>query len=264
MDLERDLRRARNVDGVYGSVAGSSSEAEPTAMAAVALSDEDAVSWLLDAQNQDGSFGMRVGSVVSDHTAVACLALPAGDARERALDHVERTAGANDPTGPGSPPYGWPWTEGAHGWIEPTSWGMLALLAGRPGSTDRIDDGLAVLRTQECIGGGWNYGTRVGFGVVQSPFLQTTAIGTRAARDLDPGLSARGLEILERRWREEGDGLLSISSAATVIGLLGGPSATAIGAAVESAYSSTDQPDTVALCWAMFALYGGDPGAGLR
>jgi hypothetical protein len=139
---------------------------------------------------------------------------------------------------------------------------MLALLAGRPSSTSRINDGLAVLRTQECVGGGWNYGTRVGFGVVQSPFLQTTAIGTRAARDVDAGLTARGLEILERRWRDEAEGLLSISSAATVIGLLGGPSANAVRAAAESAYRSTELPDTIALCWTLFALEGRDPAAG--
>jgi hypothetical protein len=140
---------------------------------------------------------------------------------------------------------------------------MLALLAGRPAATSRIDDGLAVLRTQECVGGGWNYGTRVGFGVVQSPFLQTTAIGTRATRDLDAHLTDRGLEILERRWRAEAEGLLSISSAATVIGLLGGPSARPIRAAVDAAYRSTEGADTVALCWTTFALQGIDPAAGV-
>jgi hypothetical protein len=263
MDLELGLRRARNADGGYGSVPGGPSEPEPTAMSAIALSDHDAVDWLLGAQRQDGSFGLQVGSVLSDHTGLACLALSPGDPREHALDHLERTAGANDPTGPGAPPYGWPWTDGAHGWIEPTAWGMLALLAGRPTATDRIDDGLAVLQAQECVGGGWNYGTRVGFGVVQSPFLQTTAIGTLATRGLDADLTKRGLEILEQRWRAEAAGLLSVSTAATVIGLLGGPSERAIRAAVEAAHRPTDTPDTVALCWAMFALRRIDPAAGV-
>jgi hypothetical protein len=263
MDLEQEVRRARNADGGYGSVAGSPSEAEPTALAAIALADEDAQAWLLGAQRPDGSFGMQVGSVMSDHTAVVCLALPSGAGRERALDHLEAIAGANDPNGPGAPPYGWPWTDGAHGWIEPTSWGLLALLAARPTSADRIADGLAVLQTQECEGGGWNYGTRVGFGVVQSPFLQTTAIGTRAAKDLDPALTERGLEILEQRWRAEAEGLLSLSTAATVIGLLGGPSTGKVQAAVRSVHRSTDRADTVALSWAMFALHGVDPGKGV-
>jgi hypothetical protein len=262
MDLEQELGRARNADGGYGSVVGSVSEPEPTAMAAIALGDEAAVTWLLGAQHADGSFGMQVGSVMSDHTAVTCLALPHGDVRERALDHIERTAGANDPAGPGVPPYGWPWTEGAHGWIEPTAWGLLALHAGRPSAVGRIDDGLAMLRAQECEGGGWNYGTKVGFGVVQSPFIQTTAVATLAARAFDPELAARGLSVLERRWRTEADGLLSVASAATVIGLMNGREASSIRRAVATAYTSTDEPDTVALCWALLAARGGDPLAG--
>jgi hypothetical protein len=263
MHLEQDLRRARNADGGYGSVVGSLSEPEPTAMAAIALGDDAAVTWLLGAQRADGSFGIQVGSVTSDQTAVTSLALPHGDPRERALDHIEHTAGANDPTGPGAPPYGWPWTDGAHGWIEPTAWGVLALRAGRPGAVGRIDDGLAMLRTQECEGGGWNYGTKIGFGVVQSPFIQTTALGTLAARGLDAELAARGLSVLERRWRTEADGLLTVATAATVIGLLDESEASSIRHAVATAYTSTDDPDTVALCWALLATRGGDPWAGI-
>jgi hypothetical protein len=262
MDLERDLRRARNQDGGYGSVVGATSEPEATAMVAIAASDPGAVDWLLGAQRPDGSYGILVGSVASDPTALVSLALPTGEARERALDHVERVAGANDPTGPGAPPYGWPWTDGAHGWIEPTSWGLLALLAGRPNAIGRIKDGLDVLRTQECVGGGWNYGTRVGFGVQQSPFIQTTAVGTLAARGLDAHLAARGLGILERRWTDESQGLLSVSSAATVINLLGGRSAAAARDAVRSTYEATHDLDTVATCWALLALRGGDPSVG--
>jgi hypothetical protein len=262
IDPERDLRGARNQDGGYGSVVGATSEPEPTAMAAIVASDAGAVDWLLEAQRPDGSFGILAGSVASDDTALVSLALPTGETRERALDHVERVAGANDPTGPGAPPYGWPWTDGAHGWIEPTSWGLLALVAGRPSAVGRINDGLAVLRTQECVGGGWNYGTRVGFGVRQAPFIQTTAIGTLAARGLDADLAARGLGVLERHWTDESQGLLSVASAATVINLLGGRSASAARNAVQSTYEETHDPDTVAACWALLALRGGDPSVG--
>ncbi len=231
-------------------------------MAAIAASDVAAVEWLLGAQRPDGSFGILVGSVASDDTALVSLALPDGQGRERALDHVERVAGANDPTGPGTPPYGWPWTDGAHGWIEPTAWGLLALRAGRPSAVGRIDDGLAVLRTQECVGGGWNYGTRVGFGVQQAPFVQTTAIGTLAARGLDADLAGRGLAVLESGWTNESQGLLSVATAATVINALDGRSAGAAQRAVSSTYEATDDPDTVAACWALLALRGGDPSVG--
>lgn len=206
---------------------------------------------------------MQAGSVLSDDTAVVCLGLPSGEARDRALDHLERISGANDIDGPGSPPYGWPWTDGAHGWIEPTSWGILALRAGRPDATDRIDDGLGVLRAQECEEGGWNYGTRVGFGVVQRPFVQTTSIGALAARGLDDDLSRRGIAVLEARWQSEAAGLLSVATAATVLSVVGSPAAVKAGRAADAIADRTQDADTVALAWAVLALSGRDPSTGI-
>ena len=229
-------------------------------MAALALRDQRAVDWLVDAQRTDGAFGMQAGSVLSDDTAVVCLGLPTGTARERALDHLERIAGANAVADPGAPPYGWPWTQGAHGWIEPTAWGMLALRVGRPDAAARIADGLAVLRDQECVGGGWNYGTREGFGVDQPPFVQTTAVAVLAVAGLDaPGAPAGGQVVLERRWPAEVAGLLSVASAAASLAALGSsPSSRRPGGDQRHA-QRTVVADTVALAWASLAEQGRGP-----
>ena len=110
MKLAPLLARSKTSDGGFSSTPGGSAEPEPTAMAAIALGDADATEWLLRAQRADGSFGIEAGSVIADSTACVCLALPDGEALERALDHVERVSGSNAIEAPGTPPFGWPWT----------------------------------------------------------------------------------------------------------------------------------------------------------
>jgi len=248
------LRRAKTSDGGYGSVVGAGPEPEPTAMAALALRDADAVAWLVDAQLPDGSFGTRAGSVFSDDTALVCVALPSGDALEHALDRVVSTAGSNERGQPGPPPYGWPWTSGAYGWTEPTAWGLLALRSKRPSATARIADGLDTLVERECAGGGWNYGTPRSFGVAEPPFVQTTAVALFATAGVDESLTRRGLGALGRLWRQEAAGLLSVATAAAAFRRLGHSEAGPANDALERVIAGPTEADTVALAWAALAV----------
>jgi hypothetical protein len=248
------LRRAKTSEGGYGSVVGADPEPEPTAMGALALQDTDAIAWLVSAQSADGSFGTQGGSVFSDDTALVCLALPPGDQLERALDHVESTAGANEQGGPGPPPYGWPWTSGAYGWTEPTAWGLLALRSKRPSATARISDGLDTLAQRECAGGGWNYGTPESFGVIEPPFVQTTAVALFATAGIDGALTRRGLAVLRRRWRSEAAGLLTLATTAAAFRSLDDGDAGPARDAVERTLGQAIETDTVALAWAALAV----------
>jgi hypothetical protein len=248
------LARSKAGDGGFGSVPGAHPEPAATALAAIALTDEDAVGWLLRSQRPDGSFGIDAGGVVSDDTALTCLALPEGPELERALDHVESTSGANAVDGPGAPPYGWSWTIGAHGWTEPTAWGVLALRRRRPSAKERIDDGVRALRERACIGGGWNYGTPESFDVEQPPFVQTTAIALLATAGNDAVLTATGLDALRARWRDEDAGFLSLATAAAALRLLGDEDAVEAAALVERQATAAADAGTVALAWASIAL----------
>jgi hypothetical protein len=248
------VRRAKTAEGGYASVAGGAPEPESTAMAALALRDRDAVAWLLSAQLTDGSFGTEAGSVFSDDTALACLSLPESEELERALDHVEATAGANQRGGPGPPPYGWPWTSGAYGWTEPTAWGVLALRARRPSALERITDGIETLSQRECAEGGWNYGTPESFGVAEPPFVQTTAVALFATAGIDEGLTRRGLAVLRARWRSEAAGLLTLATAAAAFRSLHDADAGAAAQALEHAVVDATESDTVALAWAALAV----------
>jgi hypothetical protein len=252
--LDARLARSKTVDGGYSSVPGAAPEPEASALAAIASDDAAARTWLESAQRADGSFGIDAGSVVSDDTAQVCLALPEGPALERALDHVTTVAGANAVGDPGPPPYGWAWTVGAHGWTEPTAWGVLALRKRRPEAEDRIADGLDVLRTQECHAGGWNYGTSESFGVFQPPFAQTTSIALFATNGVDDQLTRRGLDALRSSWRHEATGLLSLAISAAALRFLDDPDADEAASRLDRSIASSDDVDTVALAWAAIAV----------
>jgi hypothetical protein len=59
---------------------------------------------------------------------------------------------------------GWPWVEGTHSWVEPTSVAVLALGLYGSGRTDRAAEGRRLLRDRSLPHGGWNYGNTVVLG----------------------------------------------------------------------------------------------------
>src|SRR5919108_175844 len=158
------LARGRNVDGGFGARIGQASEAEPTALAALALDDDAARAWLVQHQRADGSFAIDTGPYVNDSaTALGALALGPGPERERALDHVESTRARHVDSSDAIPidpsAIGWAWATGTASWVEPTARALWALRLTRP-TSPRIADGVALLRDRESVGGGWNYGNR--------------------------------------------------------------------------------------------------------
>lgn len=259
------LERARNPDGGFGPVPGSDSEPEATAMVALATGDDRARAWIEAAQLPDGSVGDRVGDVFRDLTSLAALAMPDGAARERALDHLEAaraTQTGQDPNVPHDPSTrGWPWTAGTFGWVEPTSWAVLALRTLRSGSAV-VADGLEVLADRECEGGGWNYGNAAAFGVALPPFGQTTAMALLALRGAAPDLERRGLAALRRLAEEERDGTLTLALAAVAFRLYAQAEGERTASWLREALDLPGAIDTVTLAWSALAL-GPHPGKAL-
>jgi hypothetical protein len=78
----------RNPDGGFGARAGQPSEAEPTALAGLALDDARARTWLAERQREDGSFSTDVGPYVNDSaTGLGARARGPGAPREPAQDN---------------------------------------------------------------------------------------------------------------------------------------------------------------------------------
>ena len=252
------LREARSADGGYGPRPGQPSEPEPTALATIALDDADGRAWLSEHQAADGSVSFDAANVVNDSaTAFAAIGLEAGDARERALDHLEGTLAR--PTRstvaiPHDPSFhGWGWTEDTAGWVDPTSRATLALRLLRP-DAPAIADGLGLLRDRETVGGGWNYGNRVVFDDDLWPYAQTTAAALLALQGTDPALEERGIGVLRTLWRDEREGGLSLAMSTAALTLRGDPDVAEARRALLDLFERTAfMDDVVTLAWAAIA-----------
>lgn len=257
VDIAGALGACRTSEGGFAIVPGAGAEPEPTALAAIALDDPDARRWLEASQDERGAIALHAGSVARDLSALASLALGPGTARERALDHVEASQAARIPSSPDVPhdaaTRGWAWTDDAFGWIEPTSWAVLALRKRRP-SSPVIDDGLAVLVDRECEGGGWNYGNREAFGVQLPPFAQTTALSLMALQATQGELVERGLAALRRLLGHEAVGPLTAATAAVALRLLGEADGERLGEEARSRLEGAGASDAVTLAWVTLAL----------
>jgi hypothetical protein len=211
-------------------------------------------------QDERGAIALRAGSVVRDLTALASLALSPGTARERALDHLEASQASRIPSSPEVPhnaaTRGWAWTADAFGWIEPTSWAVLALRKLRP-SSSAIADGLAVLVDRECEGGGWNYGNREAFGVPLPPYAQTTALSLIALQGTPGGLVERGRGALRELVGHEALGPLTAATAAVALRLLGDADGERLGEEARSGLGRVAPVDAVTTAWVMLATASG-------
>lgn len=252
------LREARSADGGFGAQPGQPSEPEPTALATIALDDEQGRAWLLDHQAGDGSVSFEAAAVVNDSaTAFAAIGFEAGDARERALDHLEATLGRSYRSTaaiPHDPSFrGWAWTEDTSGWVDPTSRATLALRLLRPDAL-AIADGLGLLADRETVGGGWNYGNRVVFDDDLWPYAQTTAVALLALQGSDAELEGRGMHVLRTLWRDEREGGLSLAMASAVLELRGDADAPEARHALFDVFEHTAfLGDVVTLAWAAIA-----------
>ena len=100
--------------------------------------------------------------------------------------------------------YGWGWTTGTSSWTLPTAMSVIALSHGRErkliaGRTvdQRLERAYSMLLDRMCLGGGWNAGNSVVYGVALPPNIEATAIALAALRGrrfegLEPSLSFRG------------------------------------------------------------------------
>ena len=254
------LADLRNADGGFGPRPGAASEPEPTALAALALEDDRARSWLTANQRADGSYSVDVGPYVNDSaTALGALALGPGPERDRALDHVEGTRARHVESSDAIPidpsAVGWAWATGTASWVEPTARALWALRVMRP-TSPHIADAVALLRDRECVGGGWNYGNRIVLGEPLPPFAQTTAIALLGLLGLDPELEERGLTTLARLWPVESKGGLTLATTVLAFRAHGRTSeAAAAAGALRSLTNETGLLDDVtALAWAALAL----------
>jgi hypothetical protein len=204
--LKRQLR-----SGGWSFLGSRQSSIEATSLAVLALglgahARLSGIAHLLDSQRPDGGWPAFVGDSESCWaTALALCALNAtGDfdpARKKALHWLDaergreahwlwrwkfRTVDRNVHFDPDK--YGWPWGPGAASWVIPTAFSIIAIkqytVCNRDDvSEQRIRVGIEMLLDRACVGGGWNSGNSVVYGVSLRPHVETTAIALLALQD---------------------------------------------------------------------------------
>lgn len=172
------------------------------------------------------------------------------------MDHLAAAQAATlpfDPRAPHDPDTkGWPWTNDTFGWVEPTSWALLAFRRFRP-TSPLIEDGLAVLRDRECEGGGWNHGNAEAFRVRMPAFGQTTAVALIALQGLTDPIVNRGLVALRTLVGSEGVGPLTTATAAVALRLHGDTSWRTAASRARGAVARVEAPDAITLAWTILA-----------
>lgn len=213
--IER-LRSLSLPDGGLPYYRGNASSAEPTLLAALALSvsggpaelAKPLLAWAQRSQNPDGSVGIDSGH--RNHgvwlTALAAIALRHFGLEENSRRALDFILSLRSVTALKSPRLrqddtltGWPWVPGTFGWVEPTAWSLIALSLSGLGGHPRAEEGVRFLLDRQIPSGGWNYGSPALDGKESLPFWDTTGLILVALHGHgDPVRLGVSLELMEK------------------------------------------------------------------
>jgi hypothetical protein len=158
------LKKSQLSDGGWPAFQGDSEGAWTTALALCALTvlneisdaSNRALRWLLEARGKEGHWFWRWKFKTSDRNVQF------------------------DPD-----KYGWPWISGSASWVIPTAFSIIAIkqftVCNRSEESEkRIHLGVEMLLDRACVGGGWNSGNSVVYGLPLRPHVEATAIALLA------------------------------------------------------------------------------------
>ncbi|MFO0888958.1 MAG: hypothetical protein U0790_07395 [Isosphaeraceae bacterium] len=215
-----ELLRRRAREGVWGYRLSSSPSVEATALACLGILGESDVAgqeagevvhqasdWLVAMQRADGSLGVAPG--IMDRGWPTSYGLLLWNVLSREQGNRDRAAAwllaeQGRPISGGPPEsssvlghdptlIGWPWVDGTHSWLEPTSLAILALCCQGLGAHPRVAEGVRLLHDRALAHGGWNYGNRSVFGRELRPQPGPTGMALAALASV-PG-SGRGRAV---------------------------------------------------------------------
>lgn len=204
-------------DGGLPYYRGNASSAEPALLALLALfaagapaqSTKPLLLWISGLQNPDGSLALN--SAHRDQgiwlTALAAIVFHhygLRDARSRALGYTTSLRSVTVPNDPkikqDNSLIGWPWIPGTFGWVEPTSWAVVALNVCGLGGHARAVEGQKFLLDRQIPSGGWNYGNPGINDRELLPFWDTTGLALVAlGGQADIDRVRPSLDLLDKR-----------------------------------------------------------------
>ncbi len=210
--IARNLAKRQLGAGGWSYAESHQASIEATCLSALGLAWEAranvamAIRFLLDSQRADGGWPAFTGDPEPSWTTALALstltvANDVSDARQRALNWLLSERGkeghwfwrwkfkTTDREVRFNPDkYGWPWCPGAGSWVIPTAFSVVAIkqftVCNRSeASENRIRPGVEMLVDRACVGGGWNSGNSVVYGVPLPAHVEATAIALLALQD---------------------------------------------------------------------------------
>jgi uncharacterized protein (DUF362 family) len=198
-ELLTRLAALANPDGGWGYHAGKASHPEPTCLALLALGTArdrfaqpiaNGLGALERHRQPDGGYRLADGRPEAGWpTAVALFTrLGLGAKPDELTPTVERVLAVESRVMKKDPEtkdmendidlslVGWPWAAANFGWVEPTSWSVLALRAAGLEGHERVQQGLKLLLDRAFDTGGANYGNRVVLGTATEPIPGPSAV----------------------------------------------------------------------------------------
>jgi hypothetical protein len=212
-NLKQFLRHCNNDGGIPYSP-GMSSFSEPTLLmilAFIAAKEvhlvQQLVDWVLKHRNPDGSIGLNSefpneGLWNTPLLAIVMHNLGLKVERDAAIDFIIKARSItqkqslNNEMNPQL--LGWPWVAHTFGWVEPTSWALLALSIAGKENHPRSVEGRKLLEDRCIPEGGWNYGNKIVFNHHLLPFWDTTALALLALGESNQSLTNMNLDLLEK------------------------------------------------------------------
>jgi hypothetical protein len=216
--LPKSFLKFLNPDGGLPYTPGAPSFSEPTLLmilAFVAAGDpanaQPLVDWVLKIRNPNGSIGLNrefpaEGLWNTPLLAIVMHHMEHKTERDAAIDFVLQFRSVRLQRSPENDVntllVGWPWVPQTFGWVEPTSWALLALELAGMSDSPRAIEGRRLLVDRCLPEGGWNYGNKTMFNTVLLPFWEATALAQMAIGDHSKDLTDRNLNLLERALPE--------------------------------------------------------------
>ncbi len=108
------------------------------------------------------------------------------DAQMQAVQFLLKTTGSHSPKEKDAPfahdpsIRGWPWIEGTHSWVIPSSWAIIALKALGYSEHERNLEATHLLLDRQLPKGGWNYGNTMVYGQELHPMVESTGVALSA------------------------------------------------------------------------------------
>jgi hypothetical protein len=113
-------------------------------------------------------------------------------AQIQAVQFLLKTAGSHSPKEKDAPfahdpsIRGWPWIEGTHSWVIPSSWAVIALKTAGYRAHERVQEASCLLLDRQLPRGGWNYGNTMVYGQELHPMVESTGAALSALAGIVP------------------------------------------------------------------------------